>query len=216
VGNYPYSTAALDTSGAGRFTSFYQSGASAWTSSTGLATIGTTQYNKVDAGVGQYTLRPISNNNWGVFWVYLDPTGDMYLLYGQGDYAKLSDAQAAGEPSYRPPELTNWARLIGKITFAYNNTVFDYVESVFKTVFSQAAATVHNQLAGLQGGTTNEYYHLIQDKYNHVNQYWLPFQRKLTFNQIIDSYQSVVIQGPLNFNGHSVTIGVGSVLRILP
>jgi hypothetical protein len=165
IANYPYTTPAFDSSGASRFTSYYQSGASAWTSATGLASIGTTQYNKTSSGAGQYTLQNISNNNWGVHWVYLDPTGDVYVIYGQGDYAKLSDAQAAEEPAYRPPELVNWGRLIGKLTFSQGNSSFDYVESVFNLVLSQSAATVHNQLAGLQGGTTNEYYHLTSAAY---------------------------------------------------
>ena len=42
-----------------------------------------------------------------------------------------------------------------------------------------------------------------------------PITRKLMSNQVLDDYASVVIQGPLLMNGHSITMGVGSVLRIM-
>jgi hypothetical protein len=42
-----------------------------------------------------------------------------------------------------------------------------------------------------------------------------PLTRKLMSNQVLDDYASVVIQGPLLMNGYSITMGVGSVLRIM-
>jgi hypothetical protein len=42
-----------------------------------------------------------------------------------------------------------------------------------------------------------------------------PITRKLLSDQVLDDYASVVIQGPLLMNGHSITMGVGSMLRIM-
>jgi hypothetical protein len=84
------------------------------------------------------------------------------------------------------------------------------------TAVQMAGALDHEKMADLLGGDgTNGHYHLTQDKRNHVEQYWLPFQRTLTFDQIVDAAQSVVIQGPLTLNGHVITMGAGSAIRIL-
>ena len=84
------------------------------------------------------------------------------------------------------------------------------------TAAQMAGVLDHESLTDLLGGDAiNGHYHLTQDKRNHVEQYWLPFQRTLTFDQTVDAAQSVVIQGPLTLNGHVITMGSGSAIRIL-
>jgi hypothetical protein len=115
--NYPYTTAVMDSSGAGTFKSIYISGASTWTYSAAIQTIDTLYYNNTNS---PYGLVALANNSYGVYWVGLDPNSDIYLLYGQAQYAKHTDAEAATVPtaaSVLPPEMQSWGRFIAKIVF---------------------------------------------------------------------------------------------------
>lgn len=152
---------AFDTSGASAFVYYYRNGGGGWTKTTGNTQINNTQY---DDGDG--TLGTLSNNRYGVFWVYLvnGTTASLAVQYGQGDYNTLAAARASTVPT-APPALQGVGALLGRIIIQKNATTFAATESAFTASFIASTATIHNGLAGLQGGTTDEYYHLTSSEY---------------------------------------------------
>lgn len=152
-----FTTTAHDFSVSGSFSYFYSDGASGWTEITSATQIDNTQY---DNGSG--TLATLSNNRYGVHWIYLDGDendSDVSLLFGHGDYT-LSQANAAGAPATAPPRIVSHAKLIGKIIIKKSDVAFTSIESAFETAFITSTVSDHNNLATLQGGIAGEYYHL--------------------------------------------------------
>ena len=149
---------AFDTSVADTFTYVYQDGVGGWTRVTGQTQINNQQY---DNGSG--TLANLSNNRYGNHWVYLVPnTPDhLFVMYGRGNYSNLASAEAAGEPSTRPPEFSAGSTgiLVGKIIIEEDGSSFEEVLSPFIDPLGTTPVANHNALAGLQGGTVGEYYH---------------------------------------------------------
>jgi len=112
-------------------------------------------------------LQTLSNGRYCVNWVYryLDGAGLPKLAYtlGSGNYT-LAQAVASAPPT--PPSiLTSMAILVGRIIVLKNATTATQIDSAFTQVFSSTTVTAHNDLSGLQGGTTNEYFHLTSSEY---------------------------------------------------
>jgi len=152
---------AFDTAGTDTFTYYYRNGAGGWTKQTAQTQINNTQW---DDGTG--TLATVSNNKFGVHWVYLilDNPTVLAVQFGQADYANLSDARASSVPA-APPTLQGTGVLVGRLIIEKSTAVFASVDSPFHAIFVSSAANSHNGLAGLQGGTINEYYHLTSAEY---------------------------------------------------
>jgi hypothetical protein len=151
-----FTTSAVDTTGGGggTFSYYYNSGAG-WQKVATQTDIDNTQRN--DFGVG---LTDLSNNKYGVHWVYLEADDDdIAVVYGTGDYT-LSEAEDAQAPSSIPQHLEVEGILAGKIIIKKGDSAFTQIESAFQTTFQGSLATAHNTLAGLQGGTTDEFYHM--------------------------------------------------------
>lgn len=155
-----FSVDAFDSSIGNTFTYWYRDGGAGFTSVTGNTQINNTQY---DNGTG--TLATLSNNKYGVHWVYEVHDSSMHVVYGRGDYS-LSEAQNASAPSTLPGLLDSYATLIGKITILKSATELLEVASAFDQTFTTSTATNHNDLGGLQGGISNEYYHLTAAQVN--------------------------------------------------
>ena len=150
------SIAAIDTSAAGRFTSWYRSATpGVWTRVTDQQLVDNVNY---DDGDG--TLAAVSVGNFGVFWVYMTTDGTFHLQYGQANYGTLTQARAATLPASQPPLITEMGELIAKIIIARNATTITEISVAYDTVYAVSTAPVHNELASLQGGTAGEYYHL--------------------------------------------------------
>ena len=150
-----YSLAAFDSSGADRFSYFYSDGSGGFTEVTSQATIDNTQY---DDGSG--TLATLSNNQYGVHWVYKTIDGETLVVYGTDTYT-LNEAETATTPASLPLQITGLhAILCSKIIIKKSEATFTDIESAFDTVFSPGVASNHGDLGGLQGGTVDEYYHL--------------------------------------------------------
>jgi len=113
---------------------------------------------------GSGTLANLNNNYYGVFWVYHDFNGGVYVQYGQGNYLKLADAIDTTVPS-TSNLLQNFAFLIGRIIIQKDGTTFEQIDSVTDYDFQYSPITDHNDLSGLQGGTAGERYHLSADEY---------------------------------------------------
>lgn len=153
----PFDTTVAGTANDNIFDYYYSNGAGGWTKVSDQKSIDNLNY---DDGTG--TLHALTASHYGVHWVYvaLSQTPTLEVVYGTGDYALLTDAQAAGAPASLPPVLGGVGILIGKLIVQKSNATINEIDSAFDTTFSSAGVPNHNDTANKQGGATNEYYHL--------------------------------------------------------
>lgn len=150
-----FSTASFDSAVADDFSYFFDDGAGGHTEVTTQTQIDNLQF---DDGSG--SLATLSNNRYGVHWVFLSSDGHITVLYGLGDYT-LSQAENADLPADQPIEMsTSGARLVGKIIVQKSASTFTSVESAFDTTFETASPTDHENLTGLLGGAASDHFHL--------------------------------------------------------
>jgi hypothetical protein len=145
----------LDTAvmaGSGVTSNLHYHSAGVWTKSA------ITQYNNTQYDDGT-TLQTLSNNKYGVNWVFRSLTGkEIAIVLGTGDYT-LTNATASDVPA-TPPQFSEFFILVGRIIVQKSASTATQVDSAFSVTFTGASVSAHNDLSGLQGGTTNEYYHL--------------------------------------------------------
>jgi hypothetical protein len=135
----------------------YHSGG-VWASST-ITQYNNSQYdngtNLVSLGVGRYAVN----------WVYRNIiTNEMDIVLGNGNYT-LAQAEASQRPP-RPETIDAFYVLCGRIIAQNGATASTVIENVSSTAFTQAAVSIHNDLSGIQGGTTGEYYHLTNAQHS--------------------------------------------------
>jgi hypothetical protein len=147
----------FDTSGADDFTYIYKDGAGGWTRTASQTQIDNTQY---DDGSG--SLATLSNNHYGVHWVYIcnNSPAELHVLYGQAQYTTLTAAQAAGEPTNanRPAELkdASTSELVAKVIIEKNGSSFDDIQVPWED-FLASTGGGSPVSAGFEGVTvTNE------------------------------------------------------------
>lgn len=158
-----FTTAAFDSSVSDTFTCYYSDGAGGWTAVTSQTVINNTQY---DDGSG--ILATLGNSKYGVHWIYLGMDGDVYSVFGTGSY-NLADAEGAGIPASIPPHISSGhGRVIGKIVIQKDATTFTEIASTFDTTITPSAASDHEDLTGIQGGSTGEHYHLTSAEHAEV------------------------------------------------
>ena len=144
-------------------TEFWFHSAGVWTSSLVSA------YNILQYDDGT-NLQTLANGRYAVNWVYryIDGSGlpKLAIILGGGNY---SQAQAvASAPTTPPAILSTMAILVGRIIVVKSSATAFQIDSAFTQVFSSQTVTSHNDLSGIQGGTTNEEYHLTLAQYNNV------------------------------------------------
>lgn len=111
------------------------------------------------------TLTTMTNNRWANLWFFVNiATNAWGFAYGTAEYNNASLAAQEGVPSYLTANFLANNLLVGRMLFEKNNDT-PIVESAFTRAFSTLAVSDHNQLSNLQGGTTNEYYHLTAAQY---------------------------------------------------
>ena len=139
---------------------FYYNGA-AWIPTTSRI-INNTQYNNIASG-----LATLSNNKYGVHWVFQTFPGRPVVVFGQDDYT-LTEAQNAQVPSLLPDSLGDFSVLIAKIIIEKNDANFTEIQIPYGEQWTSTVSSNHNDLGGLQGGTTDEYYHLTNSEYTNL------------------------------------------------
>ncbi len=145
-----FTTSAFNSSGADTFTYFHRDGSGGFTSQVGTSAIDNLGY---DSGAATSTL---SNNKYGVHWVYLEVDDDVVVLYGVGDYT-LSQAEDAQPPASVPPQIETHGFLVGKIIVEKSDATFTQIESAFQTTFQGSLAQDHGGLAGLSDDDHTQY-----------------------------------------------------------
>jgi len=147
------SIAGVDTSGAGTFDAYYRDGGGGWTIVTDQTDIDDANW---DDGTG--ALNSLTNNKYGVHWVYMDADGHMLIQYGQGDY-KLAEAEDALVPD-APSYFNDFAIPVGKIIVMKDAGAFTSVHSAFEIFFLPSVAVNHDDLGNI---TSDQHHAQIHD-----------------------------------------------------
>jgi hypothetical protein len=170
AGSNRITISAVDCNAGGTYTEYYTTdGGSTWTTVTGLTQLDNINYNNTASG-----LVALTTNRYAVRWLYICPEGEMYVLMGQGDYT-LAQAQAAAVPSIIPNYISQWCLLAAKIIVQKSTTTAYQIISAWTSTFPISQPTNHNALAGLQGGTTDQYYHLTAAQHTTLTNAWAAF-----------------------------------------
>ena len=88
-------------------------------------------------------------NQYGVYWIFICPEGDLYVVLGDDNYTTISLAQAASVPAALPPYCVNWAKFLGKVIIKDGAAAFFSVESGFSQSFTLSTAVDHAGLYNL-------------------------------------------------------------------
>ena len=129
--------------GGGTFHSFYTANnGTSWVESAAINRIDWANYNNPASG-----LVALGGGKYGVHWMYVCPEGDMYFLYGKGNYT-LAQAQAATVASPVPNYLSQWCLLVAKVIIKQDGTL-DSVTSAWSNQFPVQLAGNHPDLSQL-------------------------------------------------------------------
>ena len=146
---------------------YYRASPSGWTDADPAVNAIDSDY--YDDGTG--TLHELVANRYSVHWVYICFTGDLSIVYGRGNYT-LAQANTAQPPGDLPDYLNRFATLCGKVIVQKGAADLTSLESAWEVQFSPTAVQNHNDLSNLQGGTTDQYYHLLLIEYTELSE-WL-------------------------------------------
>ena len=142
------------------FKVWYKTGG-VWTLSASLDTFddafagaGVTVFTRYQNGADLATLTGLK---YGIYWAFMCPEGDIYIVLGTDDYTNIGAAQAATVPALLPPYLVNWGRLIGRVICQKSAATHHSVESSWATQFTLSAATDHSSLANLAADDHTQY-----------------------------------------------------------
>lgn len=130
-------------------------------------TPGITQWDNLNFNnMGTGSLQLMGNNKWANLWIFMSFDGTKYgFAYGIAEHNSLGAAATEGIPPYLTQNFFNQALLLGRFIFQKGAATPGLIETAFNSVFGTSAVNNHNDLAGLQGGTTGEYYHLTAAQY---------------------------------------------------
>ncbi|MFA5186170.1 MAG: hypothetical protein WC551_06800, partial [Patescibacteria group bacterium] len=130
----------------------------------------TSQWDNMRYDDGTGVLASVGAGEYGILWVYRHdyPESRISLLYGQASYASVADAMAALPPETLPENYRDGehAFLISGVVFLQGGASPQEIRDLRPRLnagsfnVSGSGTTNHNELSGLQGGTTNQYYHL--------------------------------------------------------
>ena len=146
------SLATITQGGSGVTSEMWYHSAGVWTRTT-ITAYNNTQY---DNGTNLATL---TSNRYAVNWIYRNiVTSEIDIVLGTGDYT-LAQAEASNRPAV-PDVINGFYVLCGRIIVQKNAAIATTIENAVNTTFNQAAVSNHEDLSGLQGGTTGEHNHL--------------------------------------------------------
>lgn len=159
--NNQFTISAIDTSAGGAptslntFSTYYRAAGGGFTEVEDVTQWPNTKY---DDGSG--TLADVTANKYANLWWYLSTENYLVCVYGRATYSNAAAAALGPIPSTLPLQVNAHMRLIARTTFKNAGSTFEAIDTVWSNTFAASAATTHNNLSGLQGGTTGEYYHL--------------------------------------------------------
>jgi hypothetical protein len=146
------SPAAVDTAVADDFFYYYRDGAGGWTAVSTQTQIDNLQY---DDGTG--VIATLGASKYGVHWVYRAVDGDLYVVYGQGNYTAATASQATAPATVPPHFNEQHAMLVAKIIIQKSSATFASLELAWTQDFAGSLATDHGGLAGLSDDDHTQY-----------------------------------------------------------
>ncbi len=151
-------TPIFNTSGADDFDLYYRNGSGGWTKTTGQTQIDNLYYD--DGSGSPDTLR---NKKYATRFIFLclsESGTHPVVVMGQVEHDSLAEAEQEAIPAVLPPEIYGVGKLIGIVTVKKGGNNFSSILNVSDVNLQTSVAATHNNLAGLQGGIADEYYHL--------------------------------------------------------
>jgi len=132
---------------------------------TAVSTYNNTQY---DDGTN---LVAVGNNEYVVNWVYrfinTDSLERIGYVVSDQRYNTLAQAQASLTPEDLPDVFTTQAILVGRIIAKEGTATATQIDSAFTQLIAGSTVTSHNNLGGIQGGSSDQYYHLTAEEYTY-------------------------------------------------
>lgn len=145
----PFDITDVNTSVAGTFDSYYQDGASGWTSISGV-----TQWDNANFDNGTGTLAALPNNHYTNRWFYMELDGNLVMVYGQASYPGITGANEESPPMPIPDRLSEHGILIGRLVVQEGNATAESVESAWTTSFLTIPAVAGTTNLAFTGATS--------------------------------------------------------------
>jgi hypothetical protein len=171
----------------------------------GTGVYGNTYYDGGD-GVG---LVPLPAGTFAVNWIYRDieHAGHMGRVYCAQPYNTYAEAAGSRPRTDLPAEFGVLGMLVGRIIVEQGQTD-GIAESAFADVTLEGFVQAHSGLAGLQGGQTDEYFHLSSAQYQH-NDAGFPVSLSSFMNEIGNNTEHDV-HGALDVLASTQTLNSGA------
>jgi len=116
----------------------------------------------------------LGDGNYTVNWIYrtednvASPSfAYAHIVLGDAQYETLEAARLAQPRIGLPEELVRNSLLVGRMIVRKNANTSD-VSSTTTLAFTGSSVSNHNDLIGIQGGESGDYYHLTQGNYTNV------------------------------------------------
>jgi hypothetical protein len=138
-----------------------------------VLTTGVTEWPNTDYDDGSGVLQTMTNNRFANLWFYVDlEDSKLVIVYPQQQLTTLAGAEAETAPTQIPARVATHCKLVAKLIFKKTVSGEDDPEDIVSLLITGggvgASVSNHNDLGGLQGGTTNEYYHLTAAQHTEV------------------------------------------------
>ena len=199
------------SSSTGQYIALYYHSGGVWNRTT------STTYNNTQYDDGS-NLQTLSTNRYCVNWIYRgfsqDPTNIVQRpvsVLGLGDY-KLAEALESSPPDPLPPAIANFCTLVGRIIVKNGDTTATSIDTIEEELHL-SSITLHNGLSGLQGGTTDEYYHLTSTDYTRLTTGSLRIRTATTTDTILSTDDVILCNGTFTITLPAST-GSGKVYNV--
>ncbi len=135
---------AVNTSVSDNFTSYYRD------ATTGFKALYTqTQWDNDRYDNGSGTLVSLTAAKYANHFWYLEPDGQLIMMYGRAEYSTAAAASAGPVPATLPNRLSAGSRLIARTTFQKGGASYVAIDSAFTNTFTPSSVTNHANLSNL-------------------------------------------------------------------
>lgn len=187
------------------FEHYYYKYLGAWTEVAATGKIDSLQYN-VSTLAGSESLATLGAGRFGVHWIYLCYGGDLNVIYGRGNYNTLAAAETSSAPATVPDYIAKFNILVGRVIIAKSASTFSNITSAWQTAFASSPVTSHNNLGGLDGGQSGEYYHLTLAQHSAYLAGGVPYGTKIDwFGAFAAKPAGYVLADGINYVKYSAT-----------
>jgi hypothetical protein len=202
LGETRLDTPAKNTSGSDTFSYYYRDGAGGWTKVSGFKQVWNDGWDNNSGSTAPVT----GASKYSVQWVYVCMEGDIYLLFGQTNALSLAQAQALQPPGSIPPYLTSHALLAAKIIIQKSGAAFTELDSAWAALFTPGQPTNHNDLGSIQGGASDDYYHLTSAERTAVLAYAQASTQAARLTGVNWGHVGLVCRSTLTITGSTITV----------